>query len=87
MDASDSSSETESMASTAKVNINAIQMTKIGGFYAPVQKSHRDLMSLVEKGKVAISSNSSCCSSTTSSIGDRHIIAASVPEPTDINHT
>lgn len=90
LDGSDSSSETESLASTAKVNINATQMVPVPsmpGFYVPVQRSHRDLMSLVEKGKVAISSNSSCCSSTTSSIGDRHANLQNNNQHTEVNHT
>lgn len=33
--------------------------------------AHPDLISLVERGRVGASSNSSCCSSTTSSVGDR----------------
>lgn len=45
------------------------------GPYYPPRPVH-DLISLVEKGKVGISSNSSCCSSTTSSVGDRHGIPA-----------
>lgn len=45
------------------------------GPYFPPRPVH-DLISLVEKGKVGISSNSSCCSSTTSSVGDRHGIPA-----------
>lgn len=86
LDASDSSSETESLASTAKVTVGltpppvraAVPIpppSNTGGPFYRVTvppRTQRDLMSLVEKGKVAVSSNSSCCSSTTSSAGDRH---------------
>ncbi|XP_072390019.1 synaptotagmin-16 isoform X1 [Diabrotica undecimpunctata] len=41
-------------------------------FY-PTKPNH-DLISLVEKGRVGVSSNSSCCSSTTSSVGEKHKI-------------
>ncbi|KAH1006464.1 hypothetical protein HUJ05_007198 [Dendroctonus ponderosae] len=34
-----------------------------------------DLISLVEKGRMGMSSNSSCCSSTTSSLGEKHGLA------------
>lgn len=41
----------------------------VGSYFPP--RSPPDLISLVEKGKVGLSSNSSCCSSTTSSVGDK----------------
>ncbi|GLV39857.1 Synaptotagmin 14 [Carabus blaptoides fortunei] len=69
-DGGDSSSETESMASTAKATTTNPQ--QMSCFYQPARRPSQDLISLVEKGKVAVSSNSSCCSSTTSSVGDRH---------------
>ncbi|XP_045461598.1 synaptotagmin-16 isoform X2 [Harmonia axyridis] len=39
---------------------------------APFFPPEQDLISLVEKGRVGISSNSSCCSSNTSSVGEKH---------------
>lgn len=45
------------------------------GPYFPPRQTH-DLISLVEKGKVGVSSNSSCCSSTTSSVGEKHGVPA-----------
>lgn len=48
-------------------------------YYPP--RLGQDLISLVEKGRVGMSSNSSCCSSTTSSIGDKHGIPATKPSP------
>lgn len=38
----------------------------------PFFTTEQDLISLVEKGRVGISSNSSCCSSNTSSVGEKH---------------
>lgn len=79
VDVSDSSSETESMTSVQRMENT--ENTVRGVF--------RDPMSLAEKGRVALSSNSSCCSSTTSSVGvavaERH--ATSVVQPQDVNHT
>ncbi|CAH1163862.1 unnamed protein product [Phaedon cochleariae] len=48
-----------------------------------------DLVSLVEKGRVGMSSNSSCCSSTASSVGERHGLAADILSrtPSDLRET
>ncbi|KAK5647685.1 hypothetical protein RI129_002577 [Pyrocoelia pectoralis] len=46
----------------------------VGPYYPP--RSPHDLISLVEKGRVGISSNSSCCSSTTSSVGEKQGLSA-----------
>lgn len=95
----DSSSEAESMSSTAPRGTQS----HFDGYYtqhapplamasttAPIvtrRPSHHDLISLAEKGRVAISSNSSCCSSTTSSVGDRHAHAALYINPQGHPHT
>lgn len=52
----------------------AVAMSSTGPYYPP--RPNQDLISLVEKGKVGLSSNSSCCSSTTSSLGEKHLIMA-----------
>ncbi|KAL1501992.1 hypothetical protein ABEB36_007207 [Hypothenemus hampei] len=44
-----------------------------------------DLISLVEKGRLGMSSNSSCCSSTTSSVGEKHGLAPSTKITAEIN--
>lgn len=42
------------------------------GTTGPYFPPRHDLISLVEKGRIGMSSNSSCCSSTTSSVGEKH---------------
>ena len=69
-DGGDSSSESELGGTKPDANCNAPSGTT-GPHYPP----RHDLMSLAEKGRMGISSNSSCCSSTTSSIGDKHGLA------------
>lgn len=71
----ESSSESEIGGSKMMRQLQMIPSPATTGPYFPPRPVH-DLISLVEKGKVGISSNSSCCSSTTSSIGDRHGIPA-----------
>lgn len=75
-DVGESSSESEIGGSKMMKQITIpSQPSALTGPYYPPRPLH-DLISLVEKGKVGLSSNSSCCSSTTSSIGDRHGIPA-----------
>lgn len=62
----DSSSESEMGGNKTNSQVSSGTM----GPYYPPRTSH-DLISLVEKGRVGISSNSSCCSSTTSSVGEK----------------
>ncbi|KAJ8925251.1 hypothetical protein NQ315_009079 [Exocentrus adspersus] len=66
----------------------------VGPLYPP--RPVHDLISLVEKGRVGVSSNSSCCSSTTSSVGERHGVPAAkvtaqivdnMRSPTDLRET
>lgn len=78
-DGGESSSESEMGAS--KINhtstgatIETSQLPASVPFYPP--RLGQDLISLVEKGRVGMSSNSSCCSSTTSSIGEKHGVPA-----------
>ncbi|XP_065167737.1 synaptotagmin-16-like isoform X2 [Atheta coriaria] len=54
------------------------------GPYYPPRQVH-DLISLVEKGRVGVSSNSSCCSSTTSSVGERHGVPATKVTSAQVN--
>lgn len=82
-DVGESSSESEIGGSRIMKNIS--QATT--GPYYPPRPVHHDLISLVEKGKVGMSSNSSCCSSTTSSIGDRHGILAATKIVSEQNDT
>lgn len=70
-DGGDSSSESE-MGATQTQQATAEPSGAIGPYYPP----RHDLISLVEKGRVGMSSNSSCCSSTTSSVGEKHGVPA-----------
>ncbi|KAK9880608.1 hypothetical protein WA026_011848 [Henosepilachna vigintioctopunctata] len=67
-DVADSSSESEMGTSRTKRETPAPSGEILTPFFSPKQ----DLISLVEKGRVGMSSNSSCCSSTTSSVGEKH---------------
>lgn len=78
-DAGESSSESEMGASRAHhsavgPNLEITQNSTPIPFYPP--RLGQDLISLVEKGRMGMSSNSSCCSSTTSSVGEKHGIPA-----------
>ncbi|XP_019866040.1 synaptotagmin-16 isoform X2 [Aethina tumida] len=68
----DSSSESETGGGSR------MRHGSLGHATAPLRPTH-DLMSLVEKGRLGMSSNSSCCSSTTSSVGERHVIDKTAP--------
>ncbi|XP_017768217.1 PREDICTED: synaptotagmin-16 isoform X1 [Nicrophorus vespilloides] len=73
-DGGDSSSESEMGGPVKGGQQEQLQSQASGatGPYFPPRQMH-DLISLVEKGRVGLlSSNSSCCSSTTSSVGERH---------------
>lgn len=72
-DGGDSSSESEMGGSLTQQGPSEPSGTT--GPYYPPRPIH-DLISLVEKGRVGVSSNSSCCSSTTSSVGERHGVPA-----------
>ncbi|KAJ8963779.1 hypothetical protein NQ317_008067 [Molorchus minor] len=72
-DGGESSSESEMGISRTK-QCPTVRLGSSGPYYPPRQV--HDLMSLVEKGRVGMSSNSSCCSSTTSSVGDKHGVPA-----------
>lgn len=72
-DGGDSSSESEMGGSLTQQGPGEPSGTT--GPYYPPRPIH-DLISLVEKGRVGVSSNSSCCSSTTSSVGERHGVPA-----------
>ncbi|KAJ8962797.1 hypothetical protein NQ318_001196 [Aromia moschata] len=72
----ESSSESEMGTSrTRQGSTTAVPMGAVGPPFYPPRPGH-DLISLVEKGRVGMSSNSSCCSSTTSSVGEKHGVAA-----------
>ncbi|XP_044745490.1 synaptotagmin-16 isoform X2 [Coccinella septempunctata] len=67
-DMADTNSDSEMCTSKLKEAPNLQSKESVGPFFSPEQ----DLISLVEKGRVGISSNSSCCSSNTSSVGEKH---------------
>ncbi|XP_071053339.1 synaptotagmin-16 isoform X2 [Onthophagus taurus] len=73
-DVVDSSSDSE-LGGTKEEQTCAIPTVAVATvqYYPPKQQ---DLISLVEKGRVGMSSNSSCCSSTTSSVGEKHGVPA-----------
>ncbi|XP_074042275.1 synaptotagmin 14 isoform X2 [Leptinotarsa decemlineata] len=74
-DGAESSSESE-MGVSSKLRQNTTMTLETSDSYFP-PKPVQDLISLVEKGRVGMSSNSSCCSSTTSSVGEKHGVKAS----------
>ncbi|KAG5879121.1 hypothetical protein JTB14_031668 [Gonioctena quinquepunctata] len=74
IDGGESSSESE-MGATNKIRQSTTMPLGTTGPYYPPRPVH-DLISLVEKGRVGMSSNSSCCSSTTSSVGEKHGVQA-----------
>lgn len=73
MDAGDSSSESEMGNFLTHQALNEPPAQAVSCY--SLRPAH-DLMSLVEKGKIGISSNSSCCSSTNSSVGEKHSTTA-----------
>ncbi|KAH0819451.1 hypothetical protein GEV33_003340 [Tenebrio molitor] len=85
-DGGDSSSESE-MGGSSKFRQGALPPSGTTGPYYPPRQIH-DLISLVEKGRVGVSSNSSCCSSTTSSVGEKHGVPATrvTAQINDNNH-
>ncbi|KAI4468390.1 synaptotagmin 14 isoform d [Holotrichia oblita] len=74
-DGGESSSESEMGCPKEEQNLPTVATVQ----YYPSPK--QDLISLVEKGRVGVSSNSSCCSSTTSSVGEKHGVPASKVTP------
>ncbi|XP_018579307.1 synaptotagmin-16 isoform X2 [Anoplophora glabripennis] len=72
-DGGESSSESEMGGSRPRQN-SGVPLGTTGPYYPP--RPVHDLISLVEKGRVGMSSNSSCCSSTTSSVGEKHGVPA-----------
>lgn len=72
-DGGESSSESEMGVSRPRQN-SGVPLGSTGPYYPP--RPVHDLISLVEKGRVGMSSNSSCCSSTTSSVGEKHGVPA-----------
>ncbi|CAH0551818.1 unnamed protein product [Brassicogethes aeneus] len=74
IDGGDSSSESEMGSSRIRQHSTGLSLGTTGPYYPP--RPVHDLMSLVEKGRVGMSSNSSCCSSTTSSVGEKHGVPA-----------
>ncbi|XP_066143937.1 synaptotagmin-16 [Euwallacea fornicatus] len=79
-DGGDSSSESEMGCSRSRHNSDVVSLGP-NQFLPPRQ----DLISLVEKGRVGLSSNSSCCSSTTSSVGEKHKLPPSTKVTAEIN--
>ncbi|KAF5271754.1 hypothetical protein FQA39_LY08077 [Lamprigera yunnana] len=76
----ESSSESEMGANKALPSSSGT----VGPYFSPL--SPPDLISLVEKGRVGLSSNSSCCSSTTSSVGEKQGLS-STKVTAEINNT
>ncbi|XP_076258275.1 synaptotagmin 14 isoform X2 [Rhynchophorus ferrugineus] len=80
-DGGDSSSESEVGCPRSRQNSETPALSNTNHFL-PLR---HDLISLVEKGKVGMSSNSSCCSSTTSSIGEKHQVLPSTKVTAEVN--
>lgn len=78
----ESSSESE-MGSSKIQRSTPLPLGTVGPYYPP--RPGHDLISLVEKGKVGMSSNSSCCSSTTSSVGEKHGVVPATKVIAQIN--
>ncbi|CAG9862915.1 unnamed protein product [Phyllotreta striolata] len=75
-DGGESTTETEMyLSNKTRQGSMVVPMGPSGPYCAP--RPNQDLISLVEKGRVGLSSNSSCCSSTTSSMGDKQLATAS----------
>ncbi|ERL83956.1 hypothetical protein D910_01251, partial [Dendroctonus ponderosae] len=70
-DGGESSSESEMGCSRSRHNSDVPSLGPPSQFLP----QRHDLISLVEKGRMGMSSNSSCCSSTTSSLGEKHGLA------------
>ncbi|XP_050296670.1 synaptotagmin-16 [Anthonomus grandis grandis] len=79
-DGGESSSESEMGCSRSRQNSD-VPLASTSHFFPP----RHDLISLVEKGKVGMSSNSSCCSSTTSSVGEKHGLMPSTKVTAEVN--
>lgn len=80
-DGGESSSESEMGCPRSRQN-SEIPSLGPPNHFMPVR---HDLISLVEKGRVGMSSNSSCCSSTTSSVGEKHGVAPATKVTAEVN--
>ncbi|XP_060516214.1 synaptotagmin-16 [Cylas formicarius] len=80
-DAGDSSTESEITGTSSRKNSEPLPAGPPPPFLPPRQ----DIISLVEKGRIGISSNSSCCSSTTSSVGDRQTVISVAKVIAEVN--